>query len=50
MADIKCSVENCEFNGKKFCHASAIEVATNGHAFNAQSSEETICRTFRPKK
>lgn len=50
MASIKCSVENCEFNANRSCHASAIEVIVNGTGTSAGSSENTNCRTFRPKR
>ncbi len=49
MDDLKCSVDTCHFWGSgNQCTASGIEVNHQG-AMRANTSDQTICKTFRPK-
>ncbi len=42
---VKCSVENCHYNKQHLCFADGLEV--NGkHGTTAQTSDDTICKTF----
>lgn len=45
---VKCSVENCEYNKRRACHASALEVNAMGDG-RAQTSDGTSCVTFKQK-
>ncbi|UOF92153.1 DUF1540 domain-containing protein [Fodinisporobacter ferrooxydans] len=59
---IKCTVESCSFNDNQACSASSIEVNLNPvltdpnsefaaelGSFGTQTSEATMCRTYKPK-
>jgi len=49
VADIKCSVEECQYWDNMNCAAGAIEVRSNGDR-KVNTSEGTKCHTFRPKR
>ncbi len=46
---IQCSVENCKYYSNNYCTAKQIKV-DNQYGSLSNSSEETICVTFEPKK
>lgn len=47
MTQIRCSVDNCEFNGNNICHAEKIEVHSEDAQRKPLNSEHTLCATFR---
>jgi hypothetical protein len=46
MPEIQCFVEECVFNQELLCHASRVEVRSNGNDV-VGTSKGTMCRTFR---
>jgi hypothetical protein len=46
MPEIQCFVEECVFNQAMLCHASRVEVRSNGNDV-VGTSMGTMCRTFR---
>ena len=47
--NIKCMVEECNYNKNKLCNAETIEVFSSmGRRVN--SSDGTACKTFQPKQ
>ena len=46
---VACSVENCDYNKEKMCHASSLEVNITGSS-PAHSSAGTECATFKDMK
>ena len=49
MSDIKCTVQDCHFNDSRFCTASAIEVNVMGTKEVAGTSDDTLCKTYKPQ-
>lgn len=49
MANIKCSVLECEYNKNVMCHAPMIQVNHNSGVSRSNQSRETQCETFKPK-
>lgn len=49
MPEIRCTVENCQFNGNNFCKADRIEVHSEDGMREPLNSEHTLCATFRNK-
>lgn len=45
--EVMCSVLNCKFNQKEYCHASKLEVNAKGHTDEARSSDDALCTTFK---
>ncbi len=49
MEDLKCSVDTCHYWGSgNHCTANGIEV-NNMAATQANTSDDTLCKTFKPK-
>ncbi|MGB9803915.1 DUF1540 domain-containing protein [Desulfofundulus sp.] len=48
MAQIKCSVSECQYNSQSSCEASMIQIDRNGVA-KATNSPQTKCETFKPR-
>ncbi|PKM81896.1 MAG: DUF1540 domain-containing protein [Firmicutes bacterium HGW-Firmicutes-14] len=48
MAEIKCSVTECEYNSNIKCDAPMIQVDHNGVP-KSGNSDQTKCETFKPK-
>jgi len=49
MPSLKCSVDTCHFWGSgNHCTADGIEV--NNQTGRAHTSDDTICKTFKPGK
>lgn len=46
---VKCSVENCQYNQSEMCHADSLEVNAMGDG-NAETSDGTSCTTFKTKE
>ncbi len=46
--DIRCSVKNCIYYKDNYCTAERIQV-DNQYGSLSNTSDETICVTFRPK-
>lgn len=46
--DVKCVVEECEFNQNNLCNAEDIEVRSSGD-LSVKSSDGTACETFKPQ-
>jgi hypothetical protein len=46
---VKCGVENCQYNKSSMCHADKLEVNAMGDG-NAQTSDGTSCITFKNGK
>ncbi len=44
--NVKCSVENCNYNKSYMCHATALEVNATGNN-KAETSDGTCCTTFK---
>ena len=44
---VKCNVENCNYNRSRMCFANGLEVDTSMGSSNAQTSDNTFCNTFR---
>ncbi|MHB8156393.1 MAG: DUF1540 domain-containing protein [Desulfocucumaceae bacterium] len=49
MPTIKCNVAECQYNSDVMCDAPMIQVNHNGTEA-PESSDETKCDTFKPKK
>ncbi len=47
--EVKCGVDNCQYNKSYLCHADSIEVNTLGDG-KAQTSDGTSCITFKNGK
>lgn len=45
--EVMCSVLNCKFNQKEYCHASKLEVNAKGYTDEARSSDDALCTTFK---
>ncbi len=50
MSEIKCTVSNCHYYKDLKCHAEMIEVNTEDGGMECNTSESTICETFRPAR
>lgn len=48
MAQIKCTVTECNFNKDVLCSAPMVEVTRN-HIQSAARSDQTKCETFKKK-
>jgi Domain of Unknown Function (DUF1540). len=49
MQDLKCTVDTCSYWGSgNHCTASGIEV--NNQSSKANTSDETVCKTFKPQE
>lgn len=46
---VKCSVENCNYNEDRMCHADELEVNAMGDG-KAETSDGTCCTTFKNGK
>jgi len=49
MPNIKCNVTECDFNESVECAAPMIQVNRN-RTSSADTSDQTKCETFKPKK
>lgn len=47
--EIKCIVEECQYNENKLCHADAIEVRSSGDKI-VETTDGTACGTFKPQE
>ncbi|GAB6173254.1 hypothetical protein JCM15765_27320 [Paradesulfitobacterium aromaticivorans] len=48
MSNLKCTVDTCHYWGSEnHCMADGIEV--NNQVSSAQTSDDTICKTFKPQ-
>lgn len=48
MANIKCSVKDCDYWGQMLCQAASIHVAVSS-GDEASHSANTQCDTYRPR-
>jgi len=46
---VKCGVDNCNYNKSSMCHANNLEVNAMGDG-KAETSDGTSCTTFKTKK
>ena len=46
---VGCSVENCQYNEDRMCHADRIDVNAMGDG-KAETCDGTCCSTFKNKK
>lgn len=49
MSNIKCTVEECQYNASDLCQASTIQVNANVKDHMISYSKDTSCETFMPK-
>ncbi|WP_350343170.1 DUF1540 domain-containing protein [Proteinivorax tanatarense] len=49
MSEIKCRVEECNYNENDFCKASTIEVMARTKDHIISNTDDTACKTFFPK-
>lgn len=46
--NIRCKVEECAYHSEGLCHASGIEVMSASQNMSVSTSEDTVCKTFKP--
>jgi len=46
---VKCGVDNCDYNKSRMCYANSVEVNTMGDG-KAQTRDGTCCTTFKNSK
>ncbi|MCK8827052.1 DUF1540 domain-containing protein [Natroniella acetigena] len=49
MSNIKCTVEECQYNSSDICQASTIEINPNVKDHMISNSKDTACETFMTK-
>ncbi|SJZ83311.1 protein of unknown function [Selenihalanaerobacter shriftii] len=49
VSNIKCTVEECQYNESDLCQASTIKVQAGMQDHVISTSHDTACRTFTPK-